>query len=57
MNLFVHPLCHLMNFFMIQTYAIISKKVRNKDREAHQKEIHSIEWIFLLYLHNNSYII
>jgi len=25
------------------------KKVRNKDREAHQKETHSIEWVFYLF--------
>ena len=27
--------------------SIISKKVRNKDREAHQKETHSFEWVFV----------
>ena len=27
--------------------SIISKKVRNKDREAHQKETHLIEWFFI----------
>jgi len=36
---------------LIYTYTLkaiyLDKKVRNKDRKAHQKETHSNEWVFI----------